>query len=80
MALYAQKFCLLNERQKALLKQDTVQANKAKFSDRYWAMSILDPRIKLFSEEVCHKRKIKAKHEASNRKQGYGLPHLILNV
>ncbi|KAM0852400.1 hypothetical protein ACQ4PT_051782 [Festuca glaucescens] len=65
-----QGFCLLDERQKALLRWDAVEARKANFSDGHWREKIADPRRRICaaaSEEGCREREIKGRWVEGNR-------------
>ncbi|KAM0860529.1 hypothetical protein ACQ4PT_046503 [Festuca glaucescens] len=65
-----QGFCLLDERQKALLRWDAVEARKANFSDGHWRERIADPRRRICaaaSQEGCREREIKGRRVEGNR-------------
>lgn len=62
-----QGFCLLNERQKALLRWDAAEARAANFSDGHWKARIADPRRRICADEVCDEREIKNRRVEGNR-------------
>ncbi|XP_047077041.1 UDP-glucuronate:xylan alpha-glucuronosyltransferase 1-like [Lolium rigidum] len=63
-----QGFCLLDERQKALLRWDAVEARKANFSDGHWRERIADPRRRICAgDEGCREREIKGRRVEGNR-------------
>ncbi|KAL5208630.1 hypothetical protein ABZP36_033065 [Zizania latifolia] len=60
-------FCLLNERQKALLRWDAAQARAANFSDGHWRVPVADPRLSICADEACVEREIKNRRVDGNR-------------
>ncbi|KAK3154360.1 hypothetical protein QOZ80_2BG0189510 [Eleusine coracana subsp. coracana] len=64
-----QEFCLLGEKQKALLRWDIARAREANFSDGHWAVRIADPRrsICVGHNEDCREREIAGKRVEGNR-------------
>ncbi|KAL5212128.1 hypothetical protein ABZP36_022975 [Zizania latifolia] len=60
-------FCLLNERQKALLRWDAAEARAANFSDGHWRLPVSDPRRSVCADEVCAEREIKNRRVDGNR-------------
>jgi lipopolysaccharide biosynthesis glycosyltransferase len=63
-----QGFCLLDERQKALLRWDAMEARKANFSDGHWRERIADPRRRICAGgEGCREREIKGRRVEGNR-------------
>ncbi|VAI13527.1 unnamed protein product [Triticum turgidum subsp. durum] len=67
-----QGFCLLDERQKALLRWDVAEARKANFSDGHWRERITDPRKTICAGagagvEGCRRREIKGRRVEGNR-------------
>lgn len=63
-----QGFCLLDERQKALLRWDVVEARKANFSDGHWRERIADPRRRSCAgEDRCREREITGRRVEGNR-------------
>ncbi|KAL6634166.1 hypothetical protein ACP70R_026837 [Stipagrostis hirtigluma subsp. patula] len=65
-----QEFCLLDERQKALLRWDVARAREANFSDGHWAVRIADPRRRICAAgagEACREREIAGRRVEGNR-------------
>jgi xylan alpha-glucuronosyltransferase len=65
-----QGFCLLDERQKALLWWDVARAREANFSDAHWSVRIADPRRSICAggdAEACREREIAGRRVEGNR-------------
>jgi xylan alpha-glucuronosyltransferase len=64
-----QRFCLLDERQKALLRWDIARAREGNFSDGHWAVRITDPRRSVCAGagEACREREIGGRRVEGNR-------------
>lgn len=66
-----QGFCLLDERQKALLRWDVARAREANFSDGHWRARIADPRRSICAAagdaEACREREIAGRRVEGNR-------------
>uniref|UniRef100_A0A0D3F6D9 Uncharacterized protein n=1 Tax=Oryza barthii TaxID=65489 RepID=A0A0D3F6D9_9ORYZ len=70
-----QGFCLLDERQKALLRWDAAEARAANFSDGHWRVPIADPRRNICATAAgdgeaaaaCVEREIKNRRVEGNR-------------
>uniref|UniRef100_A0A0E0CLY3 Hexosyltransferase n=1 Tax=Oryza meridionalis TaxID=40149 RepID=A0A0E0CLY3_9ORYZ len=70
-----QGFCLLDERQKALLRWDAAEARAANFSDGHWRLPIADPRRNICATAAgdgeaaaaCVEREIKNRRVEGNR-------------
>ncbi|KAF0932171.1 hypothetical protein E2562_008702 [Oryza meyeriana var. granulata] len=67
-----QGFCLLDERQKALLRWDAEEGKAANFSDGHWRVPIADPRRSICAaagddEVACAEREIKNRRVEGNR-------------
>ncbi|XP_040377160.1 UDP-glucuronate:xylan alpha-glucuronosyltransferase 1 [Oryza brachyantha] len=65
-----QGFCLLDERQKALLRWDADEARAANFSDGHWRVPIADPRRSICAgggEAACAERETKNRRVEGNR-------------
>ncbi|XP_062219318.1 putative UDP-glucuronate:xylan alpha-glucuronosyltransferase 3 isoform X2 [Phragmites australis] len=66
-----QGFCLLDERQKALLRWDVARAREANFSDGHWSVRIADPRRRICAGagagEACREREIAGRRVEGNR-------------
>ncbi|CAN6232052.1 unnamed protein product [Urochloa humidicola] len=64
-------FCLLDERQKALLRWDVARAREANASDGHWRVRIADPRRSMCAGgdggEVCREREIAGRTVEGNR-------------
>uniref|UniRef100_A0A0D9VH26 Hexosyltransferase n=1 Tax=Leersia perrieri TaxID=77586 RepID=A0A0D9VH26_9ORYZ len=68
------EFCLLDERQKALLRWDAGEARAGNFSDGHWRIPIADPRRRIcaaaageVAAAACVEREIKGKRVDGNR-------------
>ena len=64
------EFCLLDERQKALLRWDAARAREANASDGHWAVRIADPRRSMCpgdDAEACRPREIAGRRVEGNR-------------
>ncbi|KQJ99881.1 putative UDP-glucuronate:xylan alpha-glucuronosyltransferase 3 isoform X1 [Brachypodium distachyon] len=65
------RFCLLDERQKALLRWDAMEARKANFSDGHWRERIVDPRRRICADDEaglrCREREIEGRRVEGNR-------------
>ncbi|KAL6899774.1 hypothetical protein ACP4OV_006432 [Aristida adscensionis] len=69
------EMCLLDERQKALLRWDVARAREANFSDGHWARRITDPRRRICAAaaagdgdgEACREREIVGRRVEGNR-------------
>lgn len=65
-----QGFCLLDERQKALLRWDVARAREANLSDGHWSVRIADPRRGICAAgdgEACREREIAGRRVEGNR-------------
>ncbi|XP_062223090.1 UDP-glucuronate:xylan alpha-glucuronosyltransferase 1-like [Phragmites australis] len=64
-----QGFCLLDERQKALLRWDVARAREANFSDGHWSVRIADRRRTICAGggEACREREIAGRRVEGNR-------------
>ncbi|CAL5021468.1 unnamed protein product [Urochloa decumbens] len=64
-------FCLLDERQKALLRWDVARAKEANASDGHWRVRIADPRRRICAGggegEACREREIAGRKVEGNR-------------
>ncbi|CAN6278844.1 unnamed protein product [Urochloa humidicola] len=61
-------FCLLDERQKALLRWDVARAREANASDGHWKVRIADPRRSICAGgEACGEREIAGRRVEGNR-------------
>ncbi|KAJ1279509.1 hypothetical protein BS78_04G162000 [Paspalum vaginatum] len=62
-------FCLLDERQKALLRWDVARARDANLSDGHWSVRIADPRRSICAGdgEACREREIAGRRVEGNR-------------
>ncbi|KAJ4790356.1 Hexosyltransferase [Rhynchospora pubera] len=63
MPKYLQSFCLLSEKQKETLKSDMVEAKERNYTDGHWKKMIKDPRMRLCSDDICIKNRMKRNKE-----------------